>query len=619
MKIKFFLVFMLIISVTSTAYSGLVMDIIALPLSGYTANSSDFVAASVPDYVVSPDGKSVVVGLNATPTIVMQVWATVTGIDADLTNDGIQGIVGGIQQTHVQASVSALSLPDEPTNGYLAPFDASPYSFVSVTPDLLGIAYTKTPENSLVYRAPAMQYTTADKSKFLLGTFNFTADSGSNPGGFSTINWVKSYPFIVGAIFKIDGMTKTGLVNSGYPLITVGAPVTVSTIPEPSTLLLLTAGAFGLLAWAWRHGKTNRILPCLIVLLVSKAEMASADVFNMGPGLTSLEMVPVGNVNNAADTRVMTTDGTTGYGAVDHAYAIGKYEVTAGQYCAFLNAVGKRDPYGLYSTYMDSSYFGCQITRHGSSGSYTYDFSGRTSGTELDWANRPVNDWISWGDAARFVNWIQNGQPMGMLTGTPSLDGWLTENGTYYLNGAMSQTALMAVTRKPGAKWWIPTEDEWYKAAYYDPNKQGGADYWMYPTKSNTAPSNVGGDNYADPGNHANYWNGSNYTLNGPYFRTNVGEFENSASAYGTFDQGGNVVEWNETAVSSLARGIRGGEWMTVVGQMAASYRSLNDPNLEDNLELGFRIAGVPEPSTFALLAAGAFGLIAFVWRKRNA
>jgi formylglycine-generating enzyme len=68
-------------------------------------------------------------------------------------------------------------------------------------------------------------------------------------------------------------------------------------------------------------------------------------------GLASLETVPVGNPGNAADTRVMN-DTTTGYGAVDHAYNIGKYEVTAGQYCEFLNAKAKFDQYGLYNTSM---------------------------------------------------------------------------------------------------------------------------------------------------------------------------------------------------------------------------------------------------------------------------
>jgi formylglycine-generating enzyme required for sulfatase activity len=119
----------------------------------------------------------------------------------------------------------------------------------------------------------------------------------------------------------------------------------------------------------------------------------SADVFNMGgtrnpdgswAGLASLETVPVGNPGNAADTEVMS-DGTTGYGSVDCTYNIGKYEVTAGQYTEFLNAVAATDTYGLCQTSMWVSGSGCRIQRSGTSGSYTYRVAS-------DYANRPVND-----------------------------------------------------------------------------------------------------------------------------------------------------------------------------------------------------------------------------------
>ncbi|HET6427976.1 MAG TPA: PEP-CTERM sorting domain-containing protein, partial [Phycisphaerae bacterium] len=73
----------------------------------------------------------------------------------------------------------------------------------------------------------------------------------------------------------------------------------------------------------------------------------------------------MGNVGNTPDS--------TGYGAVDYEYRIGKYEVTAGQYCEFLNAVAKTDTYGLYNTEMDgNAYASCKIQRSGSSGGYTY-------------------------------------------------------------------------------------------------------------------------------------------------------------------------------------------------------------------------------------------------------
>ena len=87
---------------------------------------------------------------------------------------------------------------------------------------------------------------------------------------------------------------------------------------------------------------------CLILLSMCGALVAptaQADVFNMAPGLTSLQFVTVGNPGNAPDTRY---NGIS-VGSVDHVYQIGKYEVTAGQYTEFLNAVAKADPNGLYN------------------------------------------------------------------------------------------------------------------------------------------------------------------------------------------------------------------------------------------------------------------------------
>ncbi len=59
-------------------------------------------------------------------------------------------------------------------------------------------------------------------------------------------------------------------------------------------------------------------------------------------------------------------------------------------------------------------------------------------------------------------------------------------------------------------------------------------------------------------GNNANYYS-NGYLIGSPYYRTEVGEFQNSDSAYGTFDQGGNVDEWNESITNGSFRGTRGG------------------------------------------------------------
>jgi formylglycine-generating enzyme len=303
----------------------------------------------------------------------------------------------------------------------------------------------------------------------------------------------------------------------------------------------------------------------------------------------TIETVPVGDLGNAADTRYATP----GYGSVGYAYNIGKYEVTAGQYTAFLNAVAKTDTYGLYSGFMQSGPDSCQIQRLGSSGSYTYSVAS-------DYANRPVN-WVSWGDATRFANWLHNGQPIGAQSLTT------TEDGAYYLNGATSDDALLAVTRKADWKWAITSEDEWYKAAYY---KGGGtnAGYWDYPTSSDTAP----GRDMADAsGNNANYFAGfgASYPIDSGKYTTVAGEFQNSLSPYGTFDQGGNVCEWNDWNWYGW-RNLRGGSFDDTSDKMKAStFLFMGDSSWEFS-DMGFRIVEVPEPASMAVLSLGGLAMI---------
>ena len=348
----------------------------------------------------------------------------------------------------------------------------------------------------------------------------------------------------------------------------------------------------------------SAVMMAVVALAVTTAAHA-ADVFNMGgtlnpttgtwTGQASLQFVTVGNPGNAADTRYATP----GYGAVGSSFKMAKYEVTAGQYTEFLNAVAATDTYGLYSLFMADPTFprrGCNIQRSGEEGSYVYSVA-------ADWANRPVNC-VSWGDAARFANWLTNGQKKG------SQDATTTEDGSYVLNGATTSAALMAVTRKTDAKYVLPTEDEWYKAAYYDVNKPGGAGYWSYPTRSDTAPGNA-----LDPSspNSANYYddrgkgNGS-WGVGPPYYLNEVGAYAGSPSAYGTFDQGGNVWELNETAASEFLRGTRGGSFGSDHDSLDAAFRNsgFGYPGEDRICYVGFRIAEVPEPATMAVLALGS-------------
>jgi formylglycine-generating enzyme len=322
-----------------------------------------------------------------------------------------------------------------------------------------------------------------------------------------------------------------------------------------------------------------------------------ADVFNMGgtrnldgswTGLASLETVPVGDPGNAPDTRYATL----GYGSVGYTYSIGKYEITAGQYCEFLNAVAKTDPYGLYNTNMNYDLYpggrGCNIKRTNSSGNYEYT-------VDLNWANRPVN-YVSFWDACRFANWLHNGQGDGN-----------TETGAYALTpeGITNNT----VTRNDGWKWAVTSEDEWYKAAYY---KGGSADagYYDYPTSNDSVPGRDMAET-TNPGNNANAnYNSSGYLIGSPYYRTVVGEFELSDSPYETFDQGGNVWEWNEAIITSSLRGQRGGSFQSSDDVMLSAWYQGYIVPTDEYYNSGFRVSEVPEPASMAVLALGGIWML---------
>jgi formylglycine-generating enzyme required for sulfatase activity len=303
-----------------------------------------------------------------------------------------------------------------------------------------------------------------------------------------------------------------------------------------------------------------------------------------------IQTVVVGNPGNAGDLH-------TGFGAVDHVFAMGKYEVTAGQYTAFLNAVAATDPYGLYDAKMWTNAAGCKIERTGSPGSYAYAIA-------PDWASRPVN-FISWGDAARFANWLHNGKPTG------AADRTTTEDGSYFLAGKMMDEELEDVVREPDATWVVPTEDEWYKAAYHK-NDGATGNYWNFPTVANNGVSNDLVD--PDPGNNATFSGpifGEDYTIGPPYHRTEIGAHENSESAYGTFDQGGNVQEFNETVPEHDIRGIRGGSWFT--GDVSKWTRPLDMHSSDQFADLGFRVANLAGADVINLRALDSEATY-FVW-----
>ena len=348
-------------------------------------------------------------------------------------------------------------------------------------------------------------------------------------------------------------------------------------------------------------------------LWVIALAFAIGGIWSARADTVTYEMVPVGNAGNAADTN--------GYGAVNYAYSIGKYDVTIGQYATFLNAVAAADPYGLWAAGMNTNTNVSGISRSGSSGSYTYAVLNNSGSS----ANRPIT-LVNWFDAARFANWMANGQPTGAASATT------TEDGAYNLNGATSGSVPVKNATNPNTSaapiYWIPTENEWYKAAYYQPTASGGPSdsYWAYATKSDSAPGNTVGSG----ANLANYYVGTaptgSYTTGGGSYSgsqnylTDVGAFTGSASYYGTFDQAGLVHQWNDlNGTSSANRGWRGGYWESPAFNLSSSSRTANVATYQ-NGNLGIRLAGpastpVPEidpagmASVFAFFA-GALGLL---------
>jgi len=341
------------------------------------------------------------------------------------------------------------------------------------------------------------------------------------------------------------------------------------------------------------------------------ADSARADVFNMTAAQTSLLFVPVGDPGNLADTAMMG-DHTTGYGSVPYEYQMGKYDVTVGQYCQFLNAVAKTDTYGLYNSGMAGNLPTIGITQSGNSGVYNYSITSSYS----EAANCPIFA-VTWGNAARFCNWLQNGQPTSGVE-----DASTTETGAYSLNGAITNAALMAVTRNAGATYFIPSENEWYKAAYY----KGGstnAGYWAYSTQSDTVPSNVLCSSGTNNANYFDEWGtGNGSWSNAPNYLTPVGAFSASPGPYGTFDMGGDVFQWNEASITGSSRGLRGGAWSCNFLYLPSSYRGHYDADSlpwNETFSTGFRVASVPEPSSIVLAVAGVLCLVAYGWRRRLA
>jgi formylglycine-generating enzyme required for sulfatase activity len=309
--------------------------------------------------------------------------------------------------------------------------------------------------------------------------------------------------------------------------------------------------------------KTINLFAMLVALAsVACSDPALGDTFGSGANTFNIEFVAIGNPNNSADT----SGDPNPAGSVPYAYRISKYEISE-QMFAKANAEGA---------------LGIIFSTRG--------------------PDKPVTH-VGWNEAARFVNWLNestHSMPAYKFAFQPgdagydpndNIELWLPSDPGYDPNN---------LYRNSKARYFLPNIDEWYKAAYYDPN--GGA-YYDYPTGSNSPPTPVASGAAAGSA----VYNQTQPT--GPADITLAG----GLSPYGTMGQGGNVYEWQETdfdyvnGPSSSTRVIRGGYWHQTSGIMTSSQRSAGIPSHTGVDTIGIRVASIaiPEPNTVALLVFG--------------
>jgi hypothetical protein len=287
-----------------------------------------------------------------------------------------------------------------------------------------------------------------------------------------------------------------------------------------------------------------------------------ADTFGTSGNAFTIEFVSIGNAGNAADT--------TGYGAVPYEYRVGTYEITQ-------EAITKATNSGMANV------------------------------TAGPWTGNQPAATISWYEAAAFVNWLNTS------TGKTAAYDLAWNGSAWSMNLWSSGQAWTAggtnLYRNKDAFYFLPSENEWYKAAYYNP---GGSDYFLYPTASSSVPTAV-----------ASGTNAGTAVYNSAASVPAIVDSAGGLSPYGTMGQGGNVWEWNESAfdgsnsLSSENRAFRGGSWGSTEGSLRSSVRDGFVPSFEIDF-IGFRVASVPEPSTYALLSLAAAGFGAHVLRRRR-
>jgi hypothetical protein len=237
--------------------------------------------------------------------------------------------------------------------------------------------------------------------------------------------------------------------------------------------------------WTWGSGRGARMLNTRA--FAGAVAFAVASVASTVLGVT-MDMIAIGNAGNIGNPG----SSPSGLGAVPYLYLMSSKETTNTDYVAFLNAVDPNgtQTVGIFQPQMQSdARGGIAFDAAGTVGA-KYSVKPGSLQPNGSYATMPAN-YINWFSAARFVNWLHNGQQNSAAS---------MENGSYTLNGITSGSV---VPRNPGATFVLPTVDEWYKAAFFD-----GSAYTQYQTNSNVAPTASLNIALANVGNFANISSG---------------------------------------------------------------------------------------------------------------
>ncbi len=239
-----------------------------------------------------------------------------------------------------------------------------------------------------------------------------------------------------------------------------------------------------------------------------------------------IDWVVIGDVGNPAYNRQDPHGHTAGRGSVDYAYRMGRLEITTGQWLEFANAMGALgDPFRIGD---GPNFWGAQRDFSAPPGTRRYFLRPEVPNA----ATLPVIG-ISWFNAARYCNWLHNGKALSLdalVTGAYDSTSWQIDPDT--------GRPVADERRLPGAKFWIPSRDEWLKAAHYDPTKNGTGGWWLspnqtdqpmiYDTVANGGTSNAFFRIATDPSVHG------------------LGLYPDQQSYYGLLDLSGGACEWNE-------------------------------------------------------------------------